>query len=671
MGVKPPFIYDRPSTYTFSGPTDQGFSPKAVTQASWTPRPSKPKQNGPLIDFNRHPDSYVVVPYGNLSAKSLNPNTKKRITRARQIQLFLRACALLGAVGILFCVIAINKTSAAVGWIIRLAPSVALCHTVYGIYHLCRAATGRTPASTASYMIFAALMDSGLIPFFVFSAWMANADYTNNTYGWSTRFNDSELSYKIICAFFLLSCIEGGLLVVSLTMDIYLGLKFKQIARLPPDMNPLEPTLTSRRKRNKSEPITEKNMQASALAAKRDSQASEFKRISFIHTRTDSADSVTLYGNDSARNSRAEFRKELDENGKDPWRWTNSSSPERPRSAVSPSPTSRGAGIGLDSRPERSSGLAKETSRPSSWLSYLDYEGVPSSMSGEATAELDQEVRPLSPVSAISTPDASFDKVQRERENWYQGAARNSQIHLPATNSPTYLHPNSASKTNLSPGFFAPAPERQLKKRSREPLAMNPPTPTRTPYQDENSSCTPLKEAGVSHNVDRAVLHDADGNAQARPKAGFRPSNFIDRGGKAQFYGDLRSSIGSTNSHNDKKEMEVANKEVEDPYERTRTLQTENDYSANFEVYGSDSEDERLRANVVQAQPLSARKEWNGVRQVSNSTGYDLHGGYAELGSEFGKGMGRRRDVSGKVVEEGRASPPKNGPAGRERSKGL
>jgi len=60
MGVEPPFIYDRPTTYTFGGPTDRGFNPKAATHASWAPKPQKLKQDGPLINFNKHPDSVGV-----------------------------------------------------------------------------------------------------------------------------------------------------------------------------------------------------------------------------------------------------------------------------------------------------------------------------------------------------------------------------------------------------------------------------------------------------------------------------------------------------------------------------------------------------------------------------------------------------------------------------------
>src|SRR2546423_1717808 len=57
MGVEPPLLYDHPSRYSFNGPNDKWFNPKAATIASWTPAEPKPKSNGPLVDFNKHPDS--------------------------------------------------------------------------------------------------------------------------------------------------------------------------------------------------------------------------------------------------------------------------------------------------------------------------------------------------------------------------------------------------------------------------------------------------------------------------------------------------------------------------------------------------------------------------------------------------------------------------------------
>jgi hypothetical protein len=63
MGVDPPFLYDRPSSSSFAEPTGKSFNPKSVSQASWAPRPPRPKQTGPLIsakELNRHPDSFFA-----------------------------------------------------------------------------------------------------------------------------------------------------------------------------------------------------------------------------------------------------------------------------------------------------------------------------------------------------------------------------------------------------------------------------------------------------------------------------------------------------------------------------------------------------------------------------------------------------------------------------------
>jgi hypothetical protein len=273
----------------------------------------------------------------------MSPNTKKKVKRLRQLQLFLRLHQLLGALGSLFCVIAINKTSGSVGWIIRLTPAVGLLHTVYAIYHLCRSAATRPPASTASYMIFATMTDAGLLPFLFFCALMAHGDYTSNAYGWSTLFKTSSASYTIIYVFYVASVVGGSLTVASLVLGIYLAILFRKISKLPPDMNPLEPNLTERpHKRNKSE-LTDTHMSSSttSLASKRMSKASDSpvaasRRVPFMHTRTDSADNLENYANGSARHSVVDFLSP-----------SRANSPTRPQPTVSPAANVRPAGTGL------------------------------------------------------------------------------------------------------------------------------------------------------------------------------------------------------------------------------------------------------------------------------------------------------------------------------------
>lgn len=67
----PPFLYESPSAYGFKGPTDRGFNPRAATEASWTRPADKPKQKGPLVNLNRHPDTVCAI-IGKLMVGSAN-----------------------------------------------------------------------------------------------------------------------------------------------------------------------------------------------------------------------------------------------------------------------------------------------------------------------------------------------------------------------------------------------------------------------------------------------------------------------------------------------------------------------------------------------------------------------------------------------------------------------
>lgn len=114
-----PYLY-QPQTDSIDLPRST-FNPKAVTMASrLPPSPTKKKQDGPLINFNKHPDSYLVLPYGNTDAKAMNKRTKTFIKVARGIQLAFRVCQLVGAVGILLCSIFIRGAVDTEGWIMRI-----------------------------------------------------------------------------------------------------------------------------------------------------------------------------------------------------------------------------------------------------------------------------------------------------------------------------------------------------------------------------------------------------------------------------------------------------------------------------------------------------------------------------------------------------------------------
>ncbi|KAI9863968.1 MAG: hypothetical protein M1824_006006 [Vezdaea acicularis] len=327
MGVDPPFLYDPPSRYS----NPYVYNPKAVTQASYAPRPERPKQEGPLVNFNRHPDSYLILPYGNTDAKQMSPRTKGKVKYTRWVLQFFRLCQLLGAIGLLICAICVRGVDGSVGWMIRVPAAVAIVHELYAIYHLCRRSSARTPASTASYMLFAAATDVGLVPFYIFAALVSGTEQSvrvdnPSAATWRSVFNNEvsptdEPTSKIIHSLYLLGITNAGMHVVSLLICIYLAVIFRQIDMLPPDMNPLESNLTSRHKKKNSS-ISEKHMSTSTtgtsftgpMGAKRDSKVDDPlltppRTIPFMHTRTNSTESFS--NPNSPRHSRADLPSQL------------------------------------------------------------------------------------------------------------------------------------------------------------------------------------------------------------------------------------------------------------------------------------------------------------------------------------------------------------------------
>lgn len=124
--------------------------------------------------------------------------------------------------------------------------------TTYAIYHLLRPAKGRTPNSSSSYHFFALFMDVGLIPFYVFIALYANQNYNmqvDDSSRWTSFFTTNFATTTVIFTTFVASIVVGGLHLVSIGLDIYLIMIFRKIASLPPDMNPLEDNLTGSTRR--------------------------------------------------------------------------------------------------------------------------------------------------------------------------------------------------------------------------------------------------------------------------------------------------------------------------------------------------------------------------------------------------------------------------------------
>lgn len=145
----------------------------------------------------------------------------------------------------------------------------------------------------------------GLIPFFIFTAIMAQVQYTEpagTQSRWMTLFGTDGADFKILYSLFLVSIVNGGLHLVSLIISIYLGVIFRKISRLPPDMNPLEDNLTSRHKRNKSSLLDDRTSKTSTPNSQRQSRVDEslvspVRSVPFMQTRNDSHTSIANIAN--------------------------------------------------------------------------------------------------------------------------------------------------------------------------------------------------------------------------------------------------------------------------------------------------------------------------------------------------------------------------------------
>lgn len=574
-----------------------------------------------------------------------------------------------------------------------LKPIVAILHTLYGIYHLCRSPVTRPAGSQAGYMVFAATVDLGLVPFYIFAAYIAYGQYTANSYNWDTLFDVNEITQQIAKALFLLSIVNGGLHAISFGISVFLATIFRQIRQLPPDLNPLEDNLTSRpHKRNKSE-LTEKYLSQSSLDSgigMDDPLIGPPRNVPFMHTRGMSGDGsqssfenhqdrqqppvphheylpsaepprpevrfrqlgcqpnvqispmpVTTLDNALARPTSAIIQN-------DPNWDTSPPAPERTMS-VSPASDnwityqSRSPSPAYDRNPHADEGLSpveetqeeKPASRGSSplftrsntsastnsgfrnWLNYSQRYGR--DVSGPIAEETRGEYESLATHEYYGNEEDTRNAPQQNTFYDYANAEQDlgdNRINIHLDNEDNEEHPYHATRVN--------------------PLAMNPPTPQPVENPTENSP--------ASTTTGRMVLTDIP-NLTPTPPSNSKPCR---QQKQNRFYGDLQSKTGlqvpRNTSENDKALKKQRSKLAKSPSQKAKAYLGLKQHD--------DSDDE--------TDPVTTEGDRKG-RVISNS-GADIAaqrslgpGSNLSYGNYIaGLGVGRRRDVSGKIAEEGR-----------------
>ncbi|RDW92026.1 hypothetical protein BP5796_01420 [Coleophoma crateriformis] len=572
MGVQPPFLYDAVPRESSKYP-QSNFDPKAVSRASMSPpRTPRPKSEGPLISFNQHPDSYLILPYGNTNATPMNPSVKTWVKWLRIIQLILRCLEILGACGQLVMMILIRKIDVTTGWILRIVPGVAILHTCYAIWHLGRKASGRTPASSASYMLFASFFDVTIAPFYAFSAFVAK----QRSAAWTTLLTDQTLMPTFRIVVFFLPVVSGGLHLISLGISLYLAVTFRNITMLPPDMNPLEDHLTSRpHKRNKSSVSTYANTEnrSSIIIEDKRRSATAYEdlgrppTIPFLHTRSLSTDSVG--------------------------------------SCQSTPPGSRGSQVDLQPRQYQAGG--SKSARSSMVVD-------PKKPNNEATYPLYSEA----PVS-----DTASQRTTRPAPNFSLPALSNrgsySDISSPET-SPRRLYHEPLSKMPTKEAWYTSDIPRRTPspKKSYQAIRQDPST-------DDLSHPNPLHENPPGSRLPRTmqIKYQAHQESPLQEISNNRSPSSSDIASISNYSQDGIDDARSTAS-------------------TRRQGSNKSDRSVQKKYYGE------LKHTSAQTPILVGAKRNNGGRQVSSSVDISSNIYSNEKGSF-------RRDVSGKIAEEGRA----------------
>jgi len=328
-------------------------------------------------------------------------------------------------------------------------------------------------------MIFAAIIDAGLVPFFVVMAIKARTEYIepSDTKGrWQTLFGTDITNYKIFYATFLLSVVEGSLHLISLVISIYLTIIFRKISNLPPDANPLEDNLTSRaHKRNKSSIVDSRSFQEATTNSKRDSGAedplmSTTRNVPFMHTRTESTPDLNNAPRPyfSPRESRTDisapfYSQPLSERSS---RVNTSQSPNRPRSFYEQPLSNRSTRTNIRQSPTRPRSFyeqpsSERSSRPDisraptmSPSVYTDF-SRPTSTRPPSTRPASTQPRPVAP-------------TMKSNDNWITHPSP------PSSPAAEFQHLRTLNRKEYAP-LPQSAPAWNVE--NFNPLELNPPTP--------------------------------------------------------------------------------------------------------------------------------------------------------------------------------------------------
>lgn len=109
-------------------PLDNDFNPREYSEKASSYASSlhnvRPRSHGPLLHFNRHPDTWMVVTptFTDLNT-TLPKHFKRNVIATRWLQFIFRVVQLLASIGLFICVICVKGTAGSQSWILRIPVS--------------------------------------------------------------------------------------------------------------------------------------------------------------------------------------------------------------------------------------------------------------------------------------------------------------------------------------------------------------------------------------------------------------------------------------------------------------------------------------------------------------------------------------------------------------------
>jgi hypothetical protein len=483
-------------------------------------------------------------------------------------------------------------------------------------------------------------MDVGLTPFFVFIAIFSKDNYVKQPgtkERWTSFFQQKGATTTLLEVTFLASAAMAGLHILSSILDLWLVVVFRKISNLPPDMNPLEDNLTSRG------PMASKHKHKNSELTLVDSIAE--KKPGYLSGRTVSVD-------DRSRLSTA--TKDVDDSRRVPFHHSRTGSeatfsPHNPDSVRWSKQHHGEIDMYQQPRSVRSSQVYNQTrsgpNSPSKHGSFVEYIDLNNSRPSSATRPVEQfnAARFSSPALPNAAPSNALIKSQQT-----QSLLNNNWITID----------DDASDIGTPSRHRTPAPGNHFQERKSfevQPLRMNPPTPPpskQVEYRDfgndgqKRSALTERRDNGngnaeLSRHLTVLSTATEGSSVYSESQPPLKP-NKPSSSPKARYYGNLQAATRG-----------VRGVKSSDTILSNGTLNAATMDSTGMAALGD--------YGYVPTSPTLPRKSSKrfsnagGNGRVVSRTGADITDAQAMYPADNGGfGIRGRRDVSGKVAEEGR-----------------